>query len=55
MAKAADCYSFDMIGIADAPGDAMDRWVAATMVAETTMRARAAICVSALVSRHPAL
>ena len=55
MAKAADRYGFDLIGIADTPGNAMDPWVAATMVAEATERARLAICVSNLASRHPAV
>jgi alkanesulfonate monooxygenase SsuD/methylene tetrahydromethanopterin reductase-like flavin-dependent oxidoreductase (luciferase family) len=40
---------------ADTPGNAMDPWVAATMVAEATERARLAICVSNLISRHPAV
>ncbi len=55
MAAAADRYGFDMIGIADTPGNAMDPWVAATMVAEATERARIALCVTNLVSRHPAV
>jgi hypothetical protein len=45
MATAADRYGFDLIGIADTPGNAMDPWVAATMVAEATERSRLAICV----------
>jgi 5,10-methylenetetrahydromethanopterin reductase len=48
-------YGFDLIGIADTPGNAMDPWVAATMVAEATEQARLAICVSNLASRHPAV
>jgi len=55
MANAADCYGFDLIGLADTPGNAMDPWVAATIVAEATERSRLAICVSNLVSRHPAV
>jgi 5,10-methylenetetrahydromethanopterin reductase len=55
MAKAADHYGFDLIGIADTPGNAMDPWVAATMVAEAIEQARLAICVSNLASRHPAV
>jgi len=55
MATAADRYGFDLIGIADTPGNAMDPWVAATMVANATERSRLAICVSNLVSRHPAV
>ncbi len=55
MAAAADRFGYDMIGIADTPGNAMDPWVAATMVAETTKRARVALCVTNLVSRRPAV
>jgi hypothetical protein len=40
-ADAADRYGHEMIGIADAPGNAMDPWVAATMVALATARAPA--------------
>jgi 5,10-methylenetetrahydromethanopterin reductase len=55
MANAADRYGFDLVGIADTPGNAMDPWVAATIVAKATERSRVAICVSNLVSRHPAV
>jgi 5,10-methylenetetrahydromethanopterin reductase len=55
MAGAADRYGYDMIGIADTPGNAMDPWVAATMVAEATAYSRIALCVTNLVSRHPAV
>ena len=55
MAAAADKYGYDMIGIADTPGNAMDPWVAATMTAEATTRARVALCVTNLVSRQPAV
>jgi 5,10-methylenetetrahydromethanopterin reductase len=54
MAAAAERHGFDMIGIADTPGNAMDPWVAATMVAQATERPRIALCVSNLESRHPA-
>ena len=55
MADAADRYGYDMIGIADTPGNAMDPWVAATIVAEATTRTRVALCVTNLVSRQPAV
>ena len=55
MAEAADRFGYDMIGIADTPGNAMDPWVAATLVAEHTRRARVALCVTNLVTRHPAV
>jgi alkanesulfonate monooxygenase SsuD/methylene tetrahydromethanopterin reductase-like flavin-dependent oxidoreductase (luciferase family) len=42
MAGAADRFGYDMIGIADKPGNAMDPWVAATLVAAETRRARVA-------------
>src|ERR1700724_2573700 len=52
MAQCADRYGYAMIGIADTPGNAMDPWVAAALVARATKRARVAICVSNLISRH---
>jgi 5,10-methylenetetrahydromethanopterin reductase len=55
MAAAADDYGYDLIGIADTPGNAMDPWIAATMVAQATERARIALCVTNLASRHPAV
>jgi 5,10-methylenetetrahydromethanopterin reductase len=55
MAEAADAYGYDMVGIADTPGNAMDPWVATTLLAAGTRRARVAVCVSNLVTRHPAV
>lgn len=55
MAQAADRFGYDMIGIADTPGNAMDPWVAATLVAAETRRARVALSVTNLVTRHPAV
>jgi 5,10-methylenetetrahydromethanopterin reductase len=55
MAEAADAHGYDMIGIADTPGNAMDPWVAATLVAEHTRTARIALCVTNVVTRHPAV
>ena len=55
MAAAADRYFYDMIGIADTPGNAMDPWIAATLAASATERARVALCVTNLVSRRPAV
>ena len=54
MGAAAERYGYDMIGIADTPGNAMDPWVAATMVAHATESPRIALCVSNIESRHPA-
>ena len=55
MAEAADAFGYDMVGIADTPGNAMDPWVATTLLAARTRRARVAVCVSNLVTRHPAV
>ena len=55
MAQAADRFGYDLVGIADTPGNAMDPWVAATLVAAHTRRARVAVCVTNLVTRHPAV
>jgi len=55
MAEAADTLGYDMVGIADTPGIAMDPWVATTLLAEGTRRARVAVCVTNLVTRHPAI
>jgi 5,10-methylenetetrahydromethanopterin reductase len=55
MADAAERYGYDMVGIADTPGNAMDPWIAATLVAERVHRARVALCVTNLESRAPAV
>ena len=55
MAALADELGFDMVGVADTPGNAMDPWVAMTLVAERTRRARIAACVTNAVMRHPAI
>jgi 5,10-methylenetetrahydromethanopterin reductase len=55
MAEAADAFGYDMVGIADTPGIAMDPWVATTLLASDTRRARVAVCVTNLVTRHPAI
>ena len=55
MAEAADTLGYDMVGIADTPGIAMDPWVATTLLAKGTQRARVAVCVTNLVTRHPAV
>jgi hypothetical protein len=54
MAEAAEHYGYDMIGIADTPGNAMDPWVAMTLAAQSVHRPRIALCVSNLATRHPA-
>jgi len=55
LAERADCYGYAMIGIADTPGNAMDPWVSATVVARASRRARIALCVTNLLTRHPAV
>src|SRR5438874_10131722 len=55
LAERADRYGYAMIGIADTPGNAMDPWVSAAIVARACRRARVAICVTSLISRHPAV
>src|SRR5258705_3690548 len=53
MAEAADTLGYDMVGIADTPGIAMDPWVATTLLASDTRRARVSLCVTNLVTRNP--
>lgn len=53
MARHADTYGYDMVGIADTPGNAMDPWVAAALVARLNRTSRVSICVSNFVTRHP--
>src|SRR6476659_8538137 len=55
LAQRADRYRYAMIGIAVTPGNAMDPWVSAAIVARACRRARVAICVTNLISRHPAV
>jgi len=55
LARSADRWGYAMIGIADTPGNAMDPWVSAAVVARESRRARVALCVTNLVSRHPAI
>ena len=54
LAAAAERYGYDMIGVADTPGNAMDPWISATLIAEHTTKPRVALCVTNLLSRHPA-
>src|SRR5262249_17928141 len=55
LAERADRYGYAMIGIADTPGNAMDPWVSATIVAQASRRPRIALCVTNLLTRHPAV
>jgi 5,10-methylenetetrahydromethanopterin reductase len=55
LAERADRYGYAMIGIADTPGNAMDPWVSATLVARASQQTRVALCVTNLLTRHPAV
>ena len=55
LAESAERLGYEMVGIADTPGNAMDPWVAATLAAQASEDARIALCVSNLASRHPAV
>jgi 5,10-methylenetetrahydromethanopterin reductase len=46
---------WDVVGIADTPGNAMDVWVALTLAAARSRRVQLAACVTNLVTRHPAI
>ena len=54
LAERADRYGYAMIGVADTPGNAMEPWVSAAMVARASQRTRVALCVTNLLTRHPA-
>ena len=55
MARLAEEHGFDLVGIADSPGNAMDPWVAMTLAVSATSSVRLATCVTNLVTRHPAI
>jgi 5,10-methylenetetrahydromethanopterin reductase len=55
MARLGEELGFDLVGIADTPGNAMDPWVAMTLAASATSRIRLATCVTNLVTRHPSI
>src|SRR5262245_15616596 len=46
---------WDLVGIADTPGNAMDVWVALAQAAGGTARVPLAACVTNLVTRHPSV
>jgi len=53
MASLGERLGFDLVGVADTPGNAMDLWVALGVAAARTERVRLAACVTNFVSRHP--
>jgi 5,10-methylenetetrahydromethanopterin reductase len=55
MAEAAENDGWDLLGVADTPGNAMDPWVALTLAATHTRRVRLCACVTNLATRHPAI
>ena len=55
LADRADRYGYNMIGIADTPGNAMDPWVSVTLAAGLVKKARVALCVTNLVTRDAAV
>jgi 5,10-methylenetetrahydromethanopterin reductase len=55
MATLGEELAYDLVGIADTPGNAMDVWVALALAAERTHRAPLAACVTNLVTRHPSV
>jgi 5,10-methylenetetrahydromethanopterin reductase len=55
MARLGEQLGYDLVGIADTPGNAMDVWVALGLAASATARVRLASCVTNFVTRHPAI
>jgi 5,10-methylenetetrahydromethanopterin reductase len=55
MARLGENLGFDLVGIADTPGNALDPWVAMTLAAAATSRVALATCVTNLVTRHPSI
>lgn len=55
MAELGERDGWDLVGIADTPGNAMDVWVALALAATRTERVGLAACVTNLTSRHPAI
>jgi alkanesulfonate monooxygenase SsuD/methylene tetrahydromethanopterin reductase-like flavin-dependent oxidoreductase (luciferase family) len=52
MGQLAEEHGYDLVGVADTPGLAMDCWVAATLLSEAAPSVPLSICVSNFVSRH---
>ncbi len=55
MAELAERDGWDLLGVADTPGNAMDPWVALTLAATRTTRVGLCACVTNLATRHPAI
>ena len=55
MVSLGESLGWDLVGIADTPGNAMDVWVALALAAERTERVSLAACVTNFVTRAPAI
>ena len=55
MVQLGEEHGWDLVGIADTPGNAMDLWVALAQAALATSRVRLASCVTNLATRDPAI
>ena len=55
MVRLGEEQGWDLIGIADTPGNAMDVWVALAQAATVSTRVRLASCVTNLATRDPAI
>ncbi len=55
MVRLGEDLGYDLVGVADTPGNAMDLWVAMTLAAGASRRVRLASCVTNLSTRHPAV
>lgn len=55
MVTLGEMLGYDLVGIADTPGNAMDVWVALTLAARCSETVSLAACVTNLVIRHPAI
>jgi 5,10-methylenetetrahydromethanopterin reductase len=55
MVRLGEDLGYDLVGIADTPGNAMDVWVAMALAASASRRVPLASCVTNLTTRHPAI
>ncbi len=55
MGRTAERYGYDLVGVADTPGNAMDPWVSSVLLAQSAPTRRLALCVTNLTSRHPSV
>jgi len=55
MVSLGESGGWDLVGIADTPGNAMDPWVALTLAATRSEKVELAACVTNFKTRHPAI